>query len=269
MLHYFKFRQDLFDPVPAREVYTHGPTSPFAEGPHPKLPKGKGRPEECPPLRAANAFGFDVLANFTVTFKRLRSGGWECENPIVLSSDFDYAPPDSDAPGKPLTQQYAWFWEKGQKVPHVITDNVYDLIQHQVKVSTFLYLKTDPNELLMFTDVPLHARRPWRHMTAVVDTDWYPASYPWHAVLELDPGEKTITIHKGEPICRIVPLRRDTYFAGQMTPDAFDDFFARSQRWLTTHGRPPEDAHHAAEGTLDITRTYTRQQIKSRFIVLD
>ena len=23
-------------------------------------------------------------------------------------------------------------------------------------------------------------------MTALIDTDWYPASYPWHAVIELD-----------------------------------------------------------------------------------
>ena len=55
MLHYFKFRQDLLDPVPARDVYL-------------KRARGKGWPEECPPIRAANAFGFDVLANFTVTF---------------------------------------------------------------------------------------------------------------------------------------------------------------------------------------------------------
>ncbi len=26
----------------------------------------------------------------------------------------------------------------------------------------------------------------WRAMTALVETDWYPASYPWHVVLELD-----------------------------------------------------------------------------------
>lgn len=255
MLHYFKFRQDLFDPVPARDVYG-------------KVEKGRGRPEECPPIRAANAFGFDVLANFDVTFRKKRDGSWVAEDPIDVDSDFDWSPSD-EIPGKPLSQQYAWFWDKGQKIPHAITDNVYDLIKHQVKVSTFLFLKTDPNELLMMTDVPLHARRPWSAMTAVIDTDWYPASYPWHAVIELDPKEKKVTIHKGEPICRLIPIRRDTYFASQMTPEAFDDFFARSQRWLTTHGRPPEEEGHAGKGTLDITRTYVRQQVKSKFVVLD
>ena len=55
MLHYFKFRQDLLDPAPARDVYV-------------KRPKGRGWPEECPPIRAANSFGFDLLANFDLTF---------------------------------------------------------------------------------------------------------------------------------------------------------------------------------------------------------
>jgi hypothetical protein len=99
-------------------------------------------------------------------------------------------------------------------------------------------------------------------MSAVVDTDWYPASYPWHTVIELSPDEKRITIEKGEPLCRIIPVRRDTYFAGEMTPHAFDDFFARGQQWLATHGK----AQH--EGTVDITRTYVRQAAKSRFVVM-
>ena len=58
MLHYFKFRQELLDPAPARDVYV-------------KRGKGRGWPEECPPIRAANAFGFDVLANFDLTFVRV------------------------------------------------------------------------------------------------------------------------------------------------------------------------------------------------------
>src|SRR3954462_2588633 len=59
MLHYYRFRQDLFAPQPGRDVYV-------------KRPAGKGWPEECPPIRAANAFGFDLLANFDVTFVRAR-----------------------------------------------------------------------------------------------------------------------------------------------------------------------------------------------------
>lgn len=247
MIHYFKFRQDLFDPQPARDVYV-------------KRGAGKGWPEECPPLRAANGFGFDVLANFDVTFVQGRGGLWTAKPDTVIQSDFDWSASD-DGDGVPLTQQYAWFWERGQKLPHVITDNVWKEISNQVKVSSFLFLKTDPNELLMMTDVP-NMSRPWRAMTALIDTDWYPASYPWHAVLELDRRVKRIVIRKGEPICRIMPVRRDTYFAQQMTPAAFDEFFERGQRWLATHGQ----VQH--EGTVDITRTYVRQQVKSRFVVV-
>src|SRR4051812_4134561 len=158
MLNYLKFRQDLFPPQPGRDVYI-------------KRPSGKGWPEECPPIRAANSFGFDLLANFDITFTRKRDRSWRVAPDVVLPSDFDYAATD-ESPGQPLTQQYAWFWEKGQKLPHVISDNVYESIRNQVKISTFLFLKTDPNELLYFTDIP-NLARPWRAITALIDTDWY------------------------------------------------------------------------------------------------
>ena len=248
MLHYFKFRQSLFDPVPAKPIYV-------------KRAKGRGWPEECPPIRAANGFGFDLPANFDVTFTRTRGGDWKVEPDVVIESDFDYATSDEHE-GKPLRQQYAWFWEKRQKLPHVITDNVYEQIKNQVKVSSFLFLKTDPNELLLMTDVP-NFPRPWRCITALIDTDWYPASYPWHCVIELDASEKRVCITKGEPLCRILPVRRDTYFAGQMSPAEFDAFFARGQQWLATHGK------FEHEGTVDITRTYVKQQVRSRFVVMD
>jgi hypothetical protein len=252
MLHYFRFRQDLLAPVPARDAYI-------------KRPAGKGWPEECPPIRAANSFGYDLLANFDITFRQQRGGTWAVEPDVVITSDFDYAGQE-DSPGAPLSQQYAWFWERGQKLPHVITDNVWREINNQVKISTFLFLKTDPNELLMMTDIP-NMHRPWRAMSAVIDTDWYPASYPWHAVIELDRREKKITIKKGEPLCRVIPLRRDTYFAQEMSPDAFDAFFENSQQWLATHGK---FEHEAAEdaGHVDITRTYVRQQMKAKFVVM-
>ena len=245
MLHYFKFRQEMFAPVPARDVYV-------------KRKAGRGWPEECPPVRGANAFGFDLLANFDVTFVQSR-GGWRVQDDVVVESDFDYATSEQ-ADGSPLKQQYAWFWEKGQKLPHVISDNVYAEIRNQVKISSFLFLKTDPNELLLLSDVP-NLVRPFRAVSALVETDWYPASYPWHTVIELDAGEKKITIKKGEPICRVIPVRRDTYFAGEMSQGQFDDFFARGQKWLATHGQ----VQH--EGVVDITRTYVRQQIRPRFIV--
>lgn len=246
MLHYFKFRQDLLDPAPGRDVYV-------------KRGPGKGWPEECPPIRAANSFGFDLLANFDVTFLQTR-GLWRVQRDVMIESDFDWSSAEGAA-AAPLRQQYAWFWEKGQKLPHVISDNVYARISNQVKVSSFLFLKSDPNELAYFTDVP-NFPRPWRAVSALVDLDWYPASYPWHVVIELDRGEKKITVKKGEPLCRIIPVRRDTYFAEQMSPTAFDEFFAKGQRWLATHGR----VEH--EGTVDITRTYVRQQMKSKFVVM-
>ena len=246
MLQFFKFRQNLFDPRPARDVYV-------------KRGAGKGWPEECPPLRAANAFGFDLLANFDVTFIQSR-GQWRVQKDTIIQSDFDWAADDLTT-GAPLSQQYAWFWEKGQKLPHAISDNVHKEINNQVKISSYLFLKTDPNELLYMTHIP-NLAKPWRAMTALIDTDWYPASYPWHAVLELDRREKKITLRKGEPLCRIIPVRRDTYFAQEMSPAGFDEFFARGQKWLRTHGQ------FQHEDTVDITRTYVRQQVKSKFIVI-
>lgn len=270
MIHFFKFRQELFDPQPARDVYV-------------KRRAGKGWPEECPPIRAANGFGYDVLANFDLAFVRGRAG-WRVEAPVTIESDFAWAPPDApDAAARPLVQDYAWFWERGQTVPHRIDDHVYEEIRHQVKVSTFLYLRTDPNECLLVSDLPNQPReRPWRALSALVETDWYPASYPWHCVLELDPRAKRVEIARGEPLCRLLPVRRDTYFARAMSPHEFDDFYARGQRWLAAHGRPPAPHEEAAAapargarrkakapagGLLDITRTYSRQQARSKFLV--
>ena len=256
MLHYAKFRQDLFDPVPAKDVYV-------------KRGRGKGWPEECPPIRAANAFGFDVLANFDLTIVQNR-GRWEIKKDVIVDSDFTYGATEASE-GRPLSQRYAWFWEKGQKIPHVITDNVYREISNQVKVSSFLFLQTDANEQLLMTDVP-NLHRPWRAMTALIETDWYPASYPWHAVIELDRSEKRITIRKGEPLCRLIPVRRDAYFARPMSPHAFEDFFERGQRWLATHGKFEHESADGetsvASGVADITRTYVKQQVRSKFVVM-
>jgi len=246
MLHYFKFRQDLLDPQPAKDVYI-------------KRPSGKGWPEQCPPIRAANGFGWDLLANFSIEFVQTRTG-WNVKPDIVVESDFDWSASES-SDGRPLTQQFAWFWEKGQKLPHVISDKVYAQIKNQVKISSYLFLKTDANELLLMADIP-NLNRPWRPMTALIDTDWYPASYPWHTVIELDPSQKRIQIKKGDPICRVIPLRRDTYLAQQMGQNEFDDFFTAGQQWLATHGQ----VQH--EGTVDITHTYAKQMMRSKFVVL-
>jgi hypothetical protein len=67
--------------------------------------------------------------------------------------------------------------------------------------------------------------------------------------------------------CSSAPLIRsircDTYFAMPMSESEFDDYFERSQHWLTTHGKIRE------EGVVDITRTYVRQQLLSKFRVMD
>jgi hypothetical protein len=251
MLHFAKFHQSLFAPVPARDIY-HKP------GP------GKGWPEECPPLRSANAFGFDLLANFDLEFKLIR-GNWKITTPITIESDFTYAATKKSADageGVPLTQDYAWFWQKGQKLPHPITDNVYAVIKNQCKVSTFLFIETSPDEVLFMTDIP-NLSRPFRAVSALIETDWYPASYPWHCVLELNPAHKKIRINRGDPLCRLIPLKRGNYSAKPMSPSRFSKFFDRGQAWLKTHGRIHESGE--ASGTLDITRTYSRQQKKSRF----
>ena len=93
MLHYYKFRQDLFDPRPAREVYI-------------KRGKGRGWPEECPPIRAANAFGFDVIANFDVTFVQNR-GQWRVLKDTVIESDFAWAASDGDSASTAQTARAA------------------------------------------------------------------------------------------------------------------------------------------------------------------
>ena len=74
-------------------------------------------------------------------------------------------------------------------------------------------------------------------------------------------------IRRGEPLCRLVPLKRDKYLAKQMNPRQFDKFFEKGQAWLRAHGKPHEEG--AAEGTLDITRTYVRQQKRSSVEVKD
>jgi hypothetical protein len=249
MLHYFKFRQDLLDPVAAKEVYI-------------KRPPGKGWPEHCPPIRAANSFGFDLLANFDIVFTQ-RRGVWKVQPDLVIESDFGYASTRS-SPGTPLVQQYAWFWQKGQRIPHVITDNVYNAIKTQVKISSFLFLKTDPNEMLYMTDIP-NMSRPWRAMTAVVETDWYSASYPWHVVVELDRTAKRIAIKKGDPLCRVIPVQRATYRASPMSPRAFEKFFDRGQQWLAHHGNFEHET--SAQGVADITRVYAKQQKRAQFLV--
>lgn len=262
MLHFFRFSSEVEAPVPAKETYL-------------KRPPGKGWPEECPPLRAANAFGWDVLVSFDMVFHQ-KDGSWSLEKEVELESDWVFSPDvqEEDGPvsheashhgpeaeGIPLTQKNAWFWDQDQVLPHVISKDVYPHVQNQVKVSTFLFLSTDPNELLFITDIP-NLSRPFRALSALADTDWYPASYPWHCVLELDPSRKEIVLEKGTPLCRLTTVRRENYFAKEMSPAEFERFFQRGQEWLARNGKGEPS------GMMDITRTYVRQQRKATFSVV-
>jgi hypothetical protein len=49
-----------------------------------------------------------------------------------------------------------------------------------------------------------------------------------------------------------------------MSPGSFDEFFARGQQWLATHG----SFEHEGGEVADITRTYVRQQTKAKFVVM-
>ena len=252
MLHFYKFSPDVPSPEPARETY------------HKRQP-GKGWPEECPPVRAASAFGWDVLAPTDLHFVQ-EDGKWRLENPVTLETDWVFTPagePESDDEGGvPIVQQNAWFWDEDQMLPHRISPEVYRQIDNQVKVSTFLFLQTDANELLYMSDIP-NLSRPFRVLSALLDTDWYPASYPWHCVLELGRGEKEIRIARGDPLCRLSTVRRDNYFAREMTLGEFEAFFQRGQDWLARNGRG-----EGQDGMMDITRTYVKQQRLSSFTVI-
>jgi hypothetical protein len=98
-------------------------------------------------------------------------------------------------------------------------------------------------------------------LSALVDTDWYPASYPWHCVLDLDPGEEKIRISRGEPLCRVFTVRREHYSAHEMSQEDFETYFERSQRWLSEYGREGNSE------SLDITGSYVKQQQLSSFTV--
>ncbi|HLU49219.1 MAG TPA: DUF6065 family protein [Planctomycetota bacterium] len=247
MLRFYKFRDDLPAPVPAKDVYE-------------KRGGGRGWPEECPPLRAANGFGWDIVAPFEMRFRRQSDGGWTIENPQELESDWLWGG-DEESEGVPLTQVNAWFWDENQEIPHKISPEVYRQIRNQVKVSTYLFLSTDPGELIYMTSIP-NRERPYRAFTALLETDWYPASYPWHCVIELDPMRDEIVIEQGEPICRLFLVRREHYFAQEMSTEEFERFFQRGQLWLERNG------HGMRDGMVDITRTYVREQRRSTFSVI-
>lgn len=243
-MRYYRFNSDLPHPVPARPVYR-------------KCPSGSGWPEHCPPIRTANAYGWDIINPFKMRFIRDPQGEWTLPDSVEVHADVEL-----DGNVVPEPQLNAWFWEKGQQRPHVITDNVYLQIRNQVKVSTFLYLQTDPGEILLIRGIP-NLARPWGTTEAIIETDWYFPAHPWHCVLELPRIEESpvseVIIAEGEPLCRVVPLQRADFSAQEMSGHAFALAFQDGQRWLSAHGRNPVGRD------LDITGTYAKQQKLAEF----
>lgn len=246
MLHYYRFHSDLPHPRPGRPTYL-------------KRGSGSGWPEHCPPIRAAQAYGYDVINPFDMRFLRDAEGNWDIEEAVEVHSDVDL-----DGGLTPHPQLNAWFWEKGQTRPHVITDNVYLAIRHQVKVSTYLYLRTDPGEALLLGEVP-NLRRPWRVIEALIETGWYFPAHPWHTVVELPRIEESpideVVIRAGEPLCRLTPVRLEPHEAREMSGPEFGALFGEGQKWLAAHGR---DLHG---DDLDITGRYAEQQRRAKFTV--
>lgn len=250
MLQYFRFHAELPHPQPARPVYT-------------RRGSGSGWPEHCPPIRAASAFGWDVINPFDMRFVRDEEGNWDIDEAVSVESDVDFGDDTSPHP-----QVNAWFWQKGQTRPHVISDHVYAAIRHQCKVSTYLYLHTEPGWMLAMRGIPFPGtgdERAWRIMDAVIETDWYFPAHPWHCVIELPRIETSdvseVVIEAGEPLCRLVPVQRADFIATEMDNEAFGALYDQGQAWLAEHGKEPRG------DDLDITGQYARQQEPASFTV--
>lgn len=243
MLNYYRFMADLPHPAPARGVYRTGL-------------EGQGWPEHCPPIRTASSYGWDVINPFDMHFIR-ENKNWTLEETVEVKSDFDL-------PGGlvPHPQLNAWFWEKDQKRPHMIHENVYDKIKHQVKVSTFLYLQTEKDWLVCIRAIP-GLERSWTAIEAIVETDWYWPAHPMHGVIELprDPSIKEVEIKAGEPLFRLTPVHRSFFEAREMSDQQFSVFFEKGQTWLAENGKQIDG------DDLMLTGVYAKQQKMAKFTV--
>lgn len=250
-LRYFRYHSDFPHPVPASTAYV-------------RRRPGQGWPEQCPPIQAAQSFGWDVVNPFDIRFVHAEDG-WEVASAVeVEGGDLE-----ERAGVTPFSQDNCWQWDPDQVLPHRISPHVFPEIRHQAKVSTYLYLQTPPGWVLLMGDVPNLRRRFWT-LSALLETDWYFPAHPWHCVIELPVGRDTrpgdeLVIPRGEPLCRLTPVRRGAYAASEMSGEEFAALFNGGQRWLEEHGRPSEDPD--AEGALDITRAYALQQRTSSFAV--
>jgi len=216
-------------------------------------------------MKAAQAFGWDVVNPFELRFVRGREG-WEISSGVqVQGGDLQ-----ERSGVEPFDQDNCWMWKVDQVLPHRISPQVFKEIRNQVKVSTYLFLQTPPGWVLLMTDIPNLQRDFWVR-SALLDSDWYFPAHPWHAVIEL-PEEvhsqvgDEVVIPAGEPLCRLIPVRRGAYTAAEMDSEDFVQIFQTGQEWLTTYGRPHEDPE-APKGALDITRAFAKQQRMASFEV--
>jgi hypothetical protein len=208
--------------------------------------------------RGPDAFGWDVLAPFDMTFRRMKEG-WKHLDPIDLESDFGVGAEGrrrlraTDDAGQRLVLG------QGARTPHKISDDVWPELRDQVKVSTYLRMKTDRDELLMLGEVP-NRIVPWRAFTAVLDTRPSSGVLSVARVLILDRREKEIRIDKGTPLFRLTLHTRKNYRSKPMTDAGFDTFFTRGQEWLRKHARG------VVGDTADIRGAYVKQQRNARFL---
>lgn len=252
-LQYFRFHSSFPHPRPAALTYTD-------------RPPGQGWPEQCPPMRAAQAFGWDVVNPFDIDFV-FGHDGWELTGAVEV----DCGDLRERSGVKSFDQDNVWPWDPEQVLPHKISPHVFPEIKHQVKVSTYLYLWTPPGWSLLMTDVPNSDRR-FRVLSAMLETDWYYPAHPWHCVLELPKGDAvargdTLKIAAGEPLCRLMPVRRGSYAAKEMRPEEMASLYRGGQRWLAQHGRASDDPS-APAGALDIRGAFKREQQLAKFAVL-
>ena len=244
MLSYYRYMADLPYPVPGKTSYAS------------EL-EGHGWPGHCPPIRSATAYGWDVINPFEMHFIRDGLGEWTLKEAVEVESDVDL--PDGTTPHP---QVNAWFWEKDQKRPHVISSNVYEEIRHQVKVSTYLYFQTDADWMISIRSIPNY-KRAWTTIEAVIETDWYFPAHPLHGVIEL-PLENSVNevlIKKGEPLFRIMPVLRSDFVAEEMNDQEFSKFFKEGQKWLAEKGKKVE-----GDDVL-LTGVYAKEQAVAKFDV--
>lgn len=242
VLRYFRFHSELPHPVPARRSYV-------------ERRQGSGWPEQCPPMQAASAFGWDVINPFDIQFDP-GEDGWEIHSSVEVGGGDLEERGDIGA----FDQDNCWQWDPNQVLPHRISPHVYPEIRNQAKVSTYLYLQTPPGWAVLMSDIP-NVKRRFRILSALIDTDWYFPAHPWHAVVELPrtAAGEPIVLREGEPLCRLTPVRRGTYAAREMKPEEFKKLYRGGQAWLQKNGRPSEDPE-AEEGVLDIRGAYARKQ---------